>query len=58
LIVCLAIRDRCADWLDIEQMLVGAEDLRSGEVFGWLERILGPRNQRLDRLQELWDRTR
>lgn len=58
LLVCKVVFDRRKDWLDVEQMLVGVEGLRSGEVFGWLEHIVGQDNQRLDRLQELWDRTR
>lgn len=58
LMVCKAVFDRSKDWLDIEQMLVGVEDLQPVEVFGWLEHIVGQDNQRLDRLQELWDRTR
>jgi len=58
LIVCKAVFDRSKDWLDIEQMLVGVADLQPVEAFGWLEHVVGVDNQRLDRLQELWDRTR
>jgi hypothetical protein len=58
LIVCKAVLDRRKDWLDIEQMLVGVGDLQSVEVFSWLEHMVGDENRRLERLQELWDRTR
>ena len=41
LIVCKAAFDRPKDWLDIEQVLVGAPDLDRGEVRDWAGRIAG-----------------
>ena len=58
LLVLKAISDRCEDWLDIEQVLIGVRDIEEAEAFGWLERFVGPRDKRLHRLQQLWDRTR
>jgi hypothetical protein len=52
LLVCKAIFNRPKDWLDIEQMLVGVEELDVVEVRMWLDRVVGaddPRRQRFDR---------
>lgn len=53
LTVCKAMIDRVKDWLDIEQILVGADDLDVAEIEGWLERMAGPEDPRLKRLREL-----
>lgn len=50
LVVCKAIFNRPKDWLDIEQIAVGVEDLDAAEILSWLDRILGaddPRSQRV-----------
>jgi hypothetical protein len=46
LLVCKAIFNRPKDWLDIEQMLIGVEDLDTDEVGMWLDRIVGPDDPR------------
>jgi hypothetical protein len=53
LITCKAIFNRPKDWLDIEQMLVGAPDVDGDEVSGWLERIVGADDPRARRFVEL-----
>ena len=54
LLVCKAIFDRPKDWIDIEQMLA-ATDLDRAEVERWLERAVGPGDERLKRFRELAD---
>jgi hypothetical protein len=44
LIVCKAAFDRPKDWLDIEQVLVGAPELDRDEVRDWAERIASARS--------------
>lgn len=58
LMVCKAAFDRPKDWIDIEQMLAGADSLDREEMNGWLERVLGAGSDRLARVNDLWDRTR
>lgn len=53
LTVCKAMFDRRKDWLDIEQMLIATDDLDVSAVEGWLTRMVGPEDARLQRLQEL-----
>ncbi len=53
LVVCKAMFDRRKDWLDIEQMLIAADELDLGEVESWLERMVGKQDPRLARLAEL-----
>jgi hypothetical protein len=53
LIVCKAAFDRPKDWLDIEQVLVGAPDLDREEVRGWVRRISGAESEAAGRLEEL-----
>lgn len=53
LAVCKAMFDRRKDWLDIEQMLISADGLDVHEVEQWLERMVGPRDPRVQRLSEL-----
>jgi hypothetical protein len=54
LVVCKAVFDRRKDWLDIEQVLfVTAPDLDVSEMVTWMERLLGPSDRRVKRLQGL-----
>jgi hypothetical protein len=53
LIVCKAAFDRPKDWLDIEQVLVGAPDLDRDEVREWAERITGAESEAMRRLSGL-----
>jgi hypothetical protein len=53
LAVCKAVFDRRKDWLDIEQMLIAADELDVGAVEKWLERMVGSRDPRLARLAEI-----
>jgi len=53
LVACKAVFNRPKDWLDIEQMLVGAPDLDRVEVGGWLDQILGADDPRTERFAEL-----
>ena len=56
LAICKVMLDRPKDWLDIEQMLVATEGLDVAAIEGWLERIVGRDDQRLQHLAELKDR--
>lgn len=53
LTVCKAMFDRRKDWLDIEQMLVAADELDVGEVERWLGKMVGEDDARLKRFEEL-----
>lgn len=53
LAVCKAMFDRRKDWLDIEQMLLAADELDIDAVKKWLERMVGGQDPRLKRLAEL-----
>jgi hypothetical protein len=53
LAVCKAMFDRRKDWLDIEQMLIAADELDVGAVEEWLERMVGSRDPRLARLAKI-----
>lgn len=55
LTVCKAVFDRPKDWLDIEQILVGADAFDAGEAQRWMQRIVGERDDRADRLGALLD---
>lgn len=59
LAVCKAMFDRPKDWLDIEQILVGALDADRDEVSRWLDQIVGagdPRAQRFAALSQAFER--
>jgi hypothetical protein len=59
LLTCKAIFNRPKDWLDIEQILVGALDADRSEVANWLDRIVGsddPRAQRFAKLSGAFER--
>ncbi len=53
LLTCKAIFNRPKDWLDIEQILVGALDADRAEVTDWLDRIIGVDDPRTQRFAEL-----
>jgi hypothetical protein len=53
LTVCKAMFDRPKDWLDIEQILVATSPLDLDEIEGWLHRMVGESNPRLQRLRDL-----
>lgn len=53
LAVCKAMFDRRKDWLDIEQMLIAAEDLNVAEVERWLKQMVGEGDPRLAQLAEI-----
>jgi hypothetical protein len=53
LVVCKAIFDRPKDWLDIEQVLVVNESLDRAEIRDWLDRIVGAKDPRAERFEEL-----
>lgn len=53
LAVCKAMFDRPKDWLDIEQMLVAADDIDVAAIEKWLERMAGEQDPRLRRLRDL-----
>ncbi len=53
LAVCKAMFDRRKDWIDIEQMAIAEDELDLGEVEGWLARMVGKDDPRLQRLAEL-----
>jgi hypothetical protein len=53
--VCKAVFDRPKDWLDIEQVLVGADALDAAEVRDWMRRIVGADDERAVRLAALLD---
>jgi hypothetical protein len=56
LLVCKATFDRPKDWLDIEQMLVCAEELDEKEIGLWLGRILGAEDRRTRRFAAMRER--
>jgi len=53
LLTCKVIFNRRKDWLDIEQILVGALDADRSEVADWLDRIIGSDDPRALRFAEL-----
>ncbi|HEU4944060.1 MAG TPA: hypothetical protein VFT10_02755 [Solirubrobacterales bacterium] len=53
LAICKAMFDRPKDWLDIEQMLLSADELDIPEIERWLERMVGSDDQRVRRLRAL-----
>jgi hypothetical protein len=53
LAVCKAMFDRAKDWLDLEQMLIATEGLNIESIEGWLRRMVGERDSRLERFGEL-----
>jgi hypothetical protein len=59
LLTCKVVFNRPKDWLDVEQILVGALDADRSEVADWLDRIVGsddPRALRFAELSRAFDR--
>ena len=52
LLACKAIFDRRKDWIDIEQMLLAADDLDAGAARRWIERVVGSGDKRLVRFDQ------
>jgi hypothetical protein len=60
LLTCKVIFNRPKDWLDIEQILVGALETDRSEVIDWLSQIIGagdPRAHRFSDLSRAFERT-
>lgn len=53
LAVCKAMFDRPKDWLDIEQILVATDPLDVSEIEDWLERMVGSKNPRIEKLAQV-----
>ena len=53
LMVCKALFNRSKDWLDIEQMLIAVSDLRTEEVWRWMDDIAGEDDGRTQRLRSM-----
>ncbi len=49
LLICKSVFDRPKDWLDIEQVLIGIQDLDTEEIAQALDRLLGPEDLRTQR---------
>jgi hypothetical protein len=56
LAVCKAMFNRTKDWLDIEQILVATDPVDVAEIEGWLEKMVGDSDPRIQKLRELRDR--
>lgn len=52
LLACKAVFDRRKDWIDIEQMLLAADDLDAGAARRWIERLVGVGDKRLARFDD------
>lgn len=53
LAVCKAMFNRVKDWLDIEQILVAADPIDLAEIEAQLERMVGPSDRRMAKLEEI-----
>jgi hypothetical protein len=53
LLICKAMFDRPKDWLDIEAMLAFVEPLDLDKIRSWLTRMVGPEDERLEKLEAL-----
>jgi nucleotidyltransferase AbiEii toxin of type IV toxin-antitoxin system len=53
LAVCKAMFDRRKDWIDIEQMLLAADELDLAKIEEWLVRMVGDSDHRVGRLRAL-----
>ncbi|MBS1883950.1 MAG: hypothetical protein JSS97_13460 [Actinobacteria bacterium] len=53
LAICKALFDRPKDWLDLEGMLIVSESLDLDEIRSWLSRMVGPGDERLEKLDAL-----
>lgn len=53
LMICKAVFDRPKDWLDLEAMLAFTEPLDVELIRSWLTRMVGPEDERLQKLDAL-----
>ena len=53
LAVCKAMFDRPKDWLDLEAMLAFTDPLDLDTIRSWLTRMVGPEDERLEKLEAL-----
>jgi hypothetical protein len=53
LLICKAMFDRPKDWLDIEAMLAFTDPLDVDSIRSWLTRMVGPEDERLEKLEAL-----
>lgn len=53
LTICKAMFNRPKDWLDIETMLAFTDPLDLDAIRSWLIRMVGPEDQRLEKLEAL-----
>jgi hypothetical protein len=53
LAICKAVFDRPKDWLDLEAMLAFTEPLDVDAIRSWLTRMVGPDDERLEKLEAL-----
>lgn len=53
LAVCKAMFDRPKDWIDLEQMLLAVDGLDLDAIEGWLNRMVGESDPRVEQLREL-----
>jgi hypothetical protein len=53
LAICKAMFDRRKDWLDIEQMLIATDELDTAKIESWLQRMVGPDDERLEHMHAL-----
>lgn len=53
LAICKAMFDRPKDWLDIEAMLALTDPLDLEAIRSWLTRMVGPEDERLEKLEAL-----
>ncbi len=51
LLICKAIFDRPKDWLDIEQIVICAEELDEEDIRDWMARIVGEDDPRAERVE-------
>ena len=56
LAVCKAMFDRPKDWLDLEAMLAFTDPLDVDAIESWLTRMVGPEDERLEKLGALIER--
>lgn len=53
LAICKALFDRPKDWLDLEAMLAFTDPLDLDEIRSWLTRMVGPDDERLEKLDAI-----
>ncbi len=53
LTICKAVFDRPKDWLDLEAILAFTDPLDLDAIRSWLTRMVGPEDERLEKLEAL-----